>query len=147
MLNQPAVKNRNLAMKINAVMRSFTVKMLAAVAMLYVAAGCSTNEAQFPKPLEYYIGNAQPLEGERLPAEYMTKYSFGCFYTPDGFIGEMELENNKLIHLADLEAGEVIRSAVSRGRGPNCNYIFSVCKLQIKFDRRFRKKKKFTFIQ
>ncbi len=31
MLNQPAVKNRNLAMKINAVMRSFTVKMLAAV--------------------------------------------------------------------------------------------------------------------
>ena len=27
MLNQPAVKNRNLAMKINAVMRSFTVKM------------------------------------------------------------------------------------------------------------------------
>lgn len=119
MLNQPAVKKRNLAMKINAVMRSFTVKMLAAVAMLYVAAGCSTNEAQFPKPLEYYIGNAQPLEGERLPAEYMTKYSFGCFYTPDGFIGGMELENNKLIHLADLETGEVIRSAVSRGRGPN----------------------------
>lgn len=101
------------------VMRNFTAKMLAAVAMLYVAAGCSTNEAQFPKPLEYYIGNAQPLEGERLPAEYMTKFSFGCFYTPSGFIGEMELENKKLIHFADLETGEVIRSAVSKGRGPN----------------------------
>ena len=101
------------------VMRNFTAKIIAAVAMLYVAAGCSTNEAQFPKPLEYYIGNAQQLEGERLPAENMTKFSFGCFHTPSGFIGEMELENNKLIHFADLETGEVILSAVSKGRGPN----------------------------
>lgn len=99
-------------------MRNFTVRMLVAVVMLYVAAGCSTDEAQFPKPLEYYIGNAQPLEGERLPAEYMINYAFDCFYTTQGFIGKMELPNKKFIHLADLKTGEVTQSAVPRGRGP-----------------------------
>lgn len=98
--------------------RAIALQMLSAAMMIVVAAGCTTNEAQFPKPLEYYIGNAQPLEGERLQAEYLSKFAFNCFYTAKGFIGKMELPNGKFIHLAGLESGEVIQSVVPRGRGP-----------------------------
>lgn len=98
--------------------RAIALQMLSAAMMIVVAAGCITNEAQFSKPLEYYIGNAQPLEGERLQAEYLSKFAFNCFYTAKGFIGKMELPNGKFIHLAGLESGEVIQSVVPRGRGP-----------------------------
>lgn len=97
--------------------------MLAVALMIVAAAGCKTNETQFPKPLEYYIGNAQPLEGKRLQAEYLINYDFNCFYTPQGFIGRMELPNKKFIHLADLKTGEVTHSAVPRGRGPKESLI------------------------
>lgn len=87
--------------------------------LLLATAGCTTNAGVFPQPLEYYIGNARPLQGERLPAEYLINYAFDCFYTPQGFFGKMELPNKRLIHIADLQTGEVTHSAVSKGRGPN----------------------------
>ncbi len=99
--------------------RFIAPKLIAAVIMLLASANCTTKENRSPQPLEYYIGNAQPLQGETLPTEYLTSYSFGCFYTPHGFIGEMELPNKRLVHLADLQTGEVTLSAVTKGRGPN----------------------------
>ncbi len=88
-------------------------------AALLLVAGCTPKAGMFPQPLEYYIGNARPLQGEKLPAEYLINYSFECFYTPQGLIGRMELPNKRLIHLADLQTGEVTHSAVPKGRGPN----------------------------
>ncbi len=98
---------------------SIATRLLIAAAMLFAAASCTTKENTLPKTLEYYTGNAQQIQGEKLPAEYLVSSSFGCFYTPQGFIGEMELPNKKLIHLADAQTGEVLLSAVTKGRGPN----------------------------
>ena len=99
--------------------RSIAPRLIAAILVLFAAASCTTKENRFPKPLEYYIGNARPLQGEPLQAEYLANGSFWCHYTPYGFFGRMELPNKRMIHLADLQTGEVICSAVPRGRGPN----------------------------
>lgn len=89
------------------------------IAFLFVLFSCSSNpkRGQLISP-EYIIKSAVPIQGEKLLAEYITNGSFNCVYTPDGFIGAMQMYNNKIIHLADIGTGDIIASACPKGRGP-----------------------------
>lgn len=87
--------------------------------LIFNITSCSfkSNTCQFILP-EDIKASAIPIKGEKLLAEYITTGSFNCVYTPDGFIGAMPINNNKIIHLADIETGEIIASACPKGRGP-----------------------------
>lgn len=68
--------------------------------------------------LDNYIHDAAVISGEPLPAEYVAKNDFRCYYTSKGFLGSMQLQNKKLVHLADLQSGKLKMSACALGRGP-----------------------------
>lgn len=67
---------------------------------------------------EYYFDNTIEVTGELLEAEYISSNIFKCFYTPYGFLGSMRSKEDKMVHLANLNTGEVKVSACSFGRGP-----------------------------
>ena len=78
----------------------------------------STSDDEYIWNLDDYISDAIEISGEPLASEYISKNNFRCYYTPDGFLGSMQLQNKKLVHLADLESGEIKVSACALGRGP-----------------------------
>lgn len=94
------------------------INILMVLVGLLVAASCSNStEVKYRTP-DYYLGKAEAIKGEPLPVEYISEDSYVCHYTPDGFMGEMKHENGKLVHLADLQSGEIKTSACTKGRGP-----------------------------
>ena len=95
--------------------------MFVYAALSFIAASCgSSQNIEEKRDLDYYIANAIELKGEPLQTEYITSSpSFNCYYTPMGFFGTMKNENEKIVHLADLQTGEVKASALAKGRGPD----------------------------
>ena len=82
-----------------------------------ILGGCnSVGKTRFNCP-DFYFKNAKTINGQRLDEKYLTPYSFKCFYSDQGFIGSMPLPENNIIHLANLQSGEIINSAISKGRG------------------------------
>lgn len=100
---------------------SILSKMFVYAALSFFAASCgSSQNIEEKRDLDYYIANAIELKGEPLQTEYITSSpSFNCYYTPMGFFGTMKNENEKIVHLADLQTGEVKASALAKGRGPD----------------------------
>jgi len=85
---------------------------------LLAVASCNNSAGVKYRTPDYYLEKAVAIKGEPLPTEYISEDSYVCHYTPDGFIGEMKHQNGKLVHLADLQNGEIKTSACTRGRGP-----------------------------
>lgn len=82
--------------------------------------GCkSNNNSTDFKEADFYTKNAVSVYGKCLNEGYQIKYSFKCFYTPNGLLGTMELADKTLIHLADINNGEILLSTSAKGRGPN----------------------------
>ncbi len=83
--------------------------------------GCSTHHrdtSHFILP-EDYIGDAVKITSIPLETEYIAENNFLCHYTESGFLGRMNHENKKMVHLADLDNGEIKVSACALGRGPD----------------------------
>lgn len=79
--------------------------------------GCnSVNDTRFNCP-DFYFKNAKNIKGKHLEEKYQTPYSFKCFYSDSGFIGSMLLPDNNIVHLANLQSGTIINSALHKGRG------------------------------
>lgn len=78
----------------------------------------STGGGEYIGVLDNYISAAIKVSGEPLASEYIAKNNFRCYYTSDGFLGSMQLQNKKLVHLADLQSGKLKMSACALGRGP-----------------------------
>lgn len=70
------------------------------------------------RTLDYYFMDADEIKGESLATEYVSSNIFRSFYTPYGFLGSMRSQDNKLVHLANLNTGEIMFSACPFGRGP-----------------------------
>ena len=76
---------------------------------------CNTNKFNSS---DFYFDKAEVIQGIPLKENYPVMFSFECFYTPDGFLGSMDIHERGLVHLADLNTGELISSVCHKGRGP-----------------------------
>lgn len=86
---------------------------------LFTQISCNaTVDAEYIVNIDNYISDAIKISGEPLPSDYIAKNDFRCYYTSDGFLGSMQLQNKKLVHLADLHSGDIKVSACALGRGP-----------------------------
>lgn len=97
----------------------YIIKFIIFCVVLFTQISCNaTGDAGYIGNLDNYISGAIEISGEPLQSEYIAKNNFRCYWTPDGFLGSMQLQNKKLVHLADLESGEIKVSACALGRGP-----------------------------
>lgn len=95
------------------------IKFVIISIILFTQMSCnSTGDDEYIVNLDKCISDAIKISGEPLASEYIAKNNFRCYYTPDGFLGSMQLQNKKLVHLADLQSGEIKFSACALGRGP-----------------------------
>ena len=82
------------------------------------AAGCKPASDNYGYPdSDIIYGKAEQIYGEKLPAEYVTASHLRNRITPYGLIGLAEM-NGKFVHLSDMSTGEILVSAVNKGRGP-----------------------------
>ena len=87
---------------------------------LYIFCCCSaTNSDINYKSTDYYFDTAEDIYGIQLKENYPVMFSFDCFYTSYGFFGSMDIKEKGLVHLANLETGDIISSVCHKGRGPN----------------------------
>ena len=94
------------------------MKQLFLIFSLITLISCSGTDNEVCHNSDYYFGNAEKIQGVQLKENYPVMFSFNCFHISDGFLGAMDIPGKGLIHLADLQTGEIISSVCHKGRGP-----------------------------